>query len=142
MKNKKVIFSLIGIFVICFVGLTVFFGIRSIKAHDKMWEYFDIYRLEAETYIQTSPEISDKYGKKLCVKFDNSVSYSETGERNIFNVFSDTFNPQAPKNLDEFNKKVYRIEFEVDINGDPYEIIFVRNDQGILAVSSLELLEN
>ena len=102
MKNKKIIFVLIGALVVCFIGSSIFFALQGISAAKKRQEYFDVYRDMAEEYIKSDSGMLDKYGDDFSVEFDNSVTYSESGERGFFDRYIEVFVPNAPDTLDEF----------------------------------------
>ena len=136
--KKNIVFVFIGFFVLCFAGLSVFFALQGISAANKEQEYFDVFRLRAEEYIKSSAEITSKYGQDISVGFDDSVTYSASGERGFFDKYMEAFFPEVPSSLEEFCDGIDMIRFNVEINGDNYEIIFEKNDQGELAVTSLE----
>ena len=137
MKNKKIIFVLIGALVVCFIGSSIFFALQGISAAKKRQEYFDVYRDMAEEYIKSDSGMLDKYGDDFSVEFDNSVTYSESGERGFFDRYIEVFVPNAPDTLEEFTDGIDMIEFNVRISGDEYEIIFEKNDLGELVVTNL-----
>ena len=137
MKNKKFIFVLIGVLVVCFIGTSIFFALQGISAANKRQEYFDIYRANAEEFIKSDSEILSKYGSDISVKFDNSVTYSESGERGFFDIYIEVFAPRVPDTLEEFTNGIEMIMFKVKINGDLYEITFEKNSVGELVVSNL-----
>ena len=137
MKNKKIIFVLIGVLVVCFIGASIFFAFQGISAENKRQEYFDVYRDMAEKYIKANSEMLNKYGDDISVEFDNSVTYSESGERGFFDRYIEVFVPNAPDTLEEFTDGIDMIKFNVKISGDEYEIIFEKNDLGELVVTNL-----
>jgi len=140
MKNKKIIVIFACVFVACFMSVSIFFSLQSISAHDKKMEYFDFYKSMAEEYIKSLSEICDKYGDDVEVDFDNTLSYSESGERGIFDRYIELFVPKVPATLEEFNAGIEMITFKAEINRDDYEIVFKKNESGELVVSSLSLL--
>ncbi len=137
MKNKKIIYVLIGVFAVCFIGASIFFALQGISATNKKQEYFDVYRTKAEEYIKSDSEMLDKYGDNISVRFDNSVAYSESGERSSFNKYIEVFMPKVPDTLEEFTKGMDMIKFNVKISGNEYEIIFEKNNLGELVVTNL-----
>ena len=137
MKNKKIIFVLIGALVVCFIGASIFFALQGISAANKRQEYFDVYRDMAEKYIKANSEMLNKYGDDISVEFDNSVTYSESGERGFFDRYIEVFVPNIPDTLEEFTDGIDMIKFNVKISGDEYEIIFEKNDLGKLVVTNL-----
>ena len=137
MKNKKLIFVLIGVLVVCFIGASIFFALQGISAENKRQEYFDVYRDMAEKYIKANSEMLNKYGDDISVEFDNSVTYSESGERGFFDRYIEVFVPNIPDTLEEFTDGIDMIKFNVKISGDEYEIIFEKNDLGKLVVTNL-----
>ena len=137
MKNKKLIFVLIGVLVVCFIGASFFFALQGISAGNKIQEYFDVYRDMAEKYIKANSEMLNKYGDDISVEFDNSVTYSESGERGFFDRYIEVFVPNIPDTLEEFIDEIDMIKFNVKISGDEYEIIFEKNDLGKLVVTNL-----
>ena len=137
MKNKKFIFVLISVLVVCFIGASIFFALQGISAENKRQEYFDVYRDMAEKYIEANSEMSNKYGDDISVEFDNSVTYSESGERGFFDRYIEVFIPNIPDTLEEFTDGMDMIKFNVKISGDEYEIIFEKNDLGKLVVTNL-----
>ena len=137
MKNKKIIFVLIGVLVVCFIGASIFFASQGISAENKRQEYFDVYRDMAEKYIKANSEMLNKYGDDISVEFDNSVTYSESGERGFFDRYIEVFVPNIPDTLEEFTDGIDMIKLNVKINGDEYEIIFEKNDLGKLVVTNL-----
>ncbi len=137
MKNKKLLFILIGIFAVCFVGASVFFALQGISAANKEQEYFDFYRTTAEEYIKSDSKMLSKYGDDISVKFDNSFTYSKSGERGFFDRYIEFFVPNVPDTLDEFTAGIDMIKFNVKIDGNVYEIVFEKNSIGELVVSSL-----
>ncbi len=137
MKNKKIIFILLGALVVCFIGASIFFALQGISAANKKQEYFDVYRDMAEKYIKSNSETLNKYGDDFSVEFDNSVTYSESSERGFFDRYIEVFVPNAPDTLEEFTDGIDMIKFNVKINGDEYEITFEKNNAGALVVSNL-----
>ena len=137
MKRKIIIFVLIGIFATSFLGLTAFTVTRGISANEKRQEYFDVYMVQAREYIESSPEILDKYGNDISIEFDKTITYSAEGERSFSDLIIDTFFPQAPDTIEEFVSETEKISFDASINGDEYEIIFTKDPAGNLTVSSL-----
>ena len=137
MKNKKFIFVLIDVLVVCFIGASIFFALQGISAENKRQEYFDVYRDMAEKYIKANSEMLNKYGDDISVEFDNSVTYSESGERGFFDRYIEVFVPNIPDTLEEFTDGIDMIKFNVKISGDEYEIIFEKNDLGKLVVTNL-----
>ena len=137
MKNKKIIFVLIGVLVVCFIVASIFFAMQGISAENKRQEYFDVYRDMAEKYIKANSEMLNKYGDDISVEFDNSVTYSEIGERGFFDRYIEVFVPNIPDTLEEFTDGIDMIKFNVKISGDEYEIIFEKNDLGKLVVTNL-----
>ena len=137
MKNKKFIFGLIGVLVICFIGASIFFALQGISAENKRQEYFDVYRDMAEKHIKANSEMLNKYGEDISVEFDSSVTYSESGERVFFDRYIEVFVPNIPNTLEEFTDGIDMIKFNVKISGDEYEIIFEKNDLGKLVVTNL-----
>ena len=137
MKNKKIIFVLIGALVVCFIGSSIFFALQGISAAKKRQEYFDVYRDMAEEYIKSDSGMLDKYGDDFSVEFDNSVTYSESGERGFFDRYIEVFVPNVSDTLEEFTDGIDMIKLNVKINGDEYEIIFEKNDLGELVVTNL-----
>ena len=143
MKNKKLLFILLGIFAVSYVVASIFFALQGFSAAQKRHEYFDVYELQAEEYIKSSPEIKSKYGEDIHVVFDNSVTYSTSGERGGFsNLFMQVFNPQVPDTIEEFIEEIDMIKFNAKINGDKYEITFEKNSQGQLCASNLMAGDN
>ena len=137
MKNKKFIFVLISVLVVCFIGASIFFALQGISAENKRQEYFDVYRDMAEKYIKANSEMLNKYGDDISVEFDNSVTYSESSERGFFDRYIEVFVPNIPDTLEEFTDGMDMIKFNVKISGDEYEIIFEKNDLGKLVVTNL-----
>ena len=137
MKNKKFIFVLISVLVVCFIGASIFFALQGISAENKRQEYFDVYRDMAEKYIKANSEMLNKYGDDISVEFDNSVTYSESGERGFFDRYIEVFVPNIPDTLEEFTDGIDMIKFNVKISGDEYAIIFEKNDLGKLVVTNL-----
>ena len=137
MKNKKLRFILLAVFAVCFIGVSFFFALQGISAGNKRQEYFDVYRDMAEKYIKANSEMLNKYGDDISVEFDNSVTYSESGERGFFDRYIEVFVPNVPDTLEEFTDGIDMIKFNVKISGDEYEIIFEKNDLGELVVTNL-----
>ena len=137
MKNKEFIFVLIGLLVVCFIGASIFFALQGISAENKRQEYFDVYRDMAEKHIKANSEMLNKYGDDISVEFDNSVTYSESGERGFFDRYIEVFVPNIPDTLEEFTDGIDMIKFNVKISEDEYEIIFEKNDLGKLVVTNL-----
>ena len=137
MTEPKFIFVLIGVLVVCFIGASFFFVLQGISAGNKRQEYFDVYRDMAEKYIKANSEMLNKYGDDISVEFDNSVTYSESGERGFFDRYIEVFVPNIPDTLEEFTDGIDMIKFNVKISGDEYEIIFEKNDLGKLVVTNL-----
>ena len=137
MKNKKLLFILLGIFAVCFIGASIFFAMQGISANNKMQEYFDVYREKAEEYIKSDEEILSKYGNNVSVEFDSSVQYRESGERGFFDKYIEVFAPRVPDSLEKFTEGIETITFDVKINDDQYEITFEKNSIGELVVSNL-----
>ena len=142
MNKKRNLIILIGVIAaICFFGTSVFFALQGFSAAEKRHAYFDVYKAQAEEYINTAPEILDKYGDRISIKFDKTVTYSENRDRGFFDRYLEIFSPQVPDTLEEFVETIDRIKFKVWINKDAYEITFEKNDSGELVVSSLTSLK-
>ena len=137
MKNTKILFILLSVFAVCFIGASIFFALQGISAANKEQEYFDVYRNKAEEYIQSNSEMLNKYGDDISVNFDNSVTYSESGERGFFDRYIEVFAPHVPDTLEEFTAGIDMIKFNVKISGDEYEITFEKNSLGELVVTNL-----
>ena len=140
MKRKIIIFVLIGVFVTSFLGLTAFSVTRGISVGEKRQEYFDVYLAQAREYIESSPEILDKYGNDISIEFDKTVTYLAEGERSFLDLIIDTFFPRVPDTIEEFALETEKLDFNASINGDEYEIIFTKDLTGKLTVSSFEPL--
>ena len=137
MKNKKTLFVLLGVVAVCFIGISMFFALQGISAANKRQEYFDVYREKAEEYIKSDSEVLNKYGNDISVEFDSSVIYVESEKRGFFDKYIEVFAPRVPDTLEEFTKGIDMLEFDVEINGDKYEIAFEKNSAGELVVSNL-----
>ncbi|MBQ9937100.1 MAG: hypothetical protein IJO86_02085 [Oscillospiraceae bacterium] len=137
MKNKKSLFILLGVVVVCFIGVSIFFALQGISAANKRQEYFDVYREKAEEYIKWDSEVLKKYGNDVSVEFDSSVTYRKNGKRGFFDRYIDVFAPYVPNTLEEFVEGIEMIKFDIKINGDKYEITFEKNSAGELVVSNL-----
>ena len=140
MKRKIIIFVLIGVFVTSFLGLTAFSVTRGISVGEKRQEYFDVYLAQEREYIESSPEILDKYGNDISIEFDKTVTYLAEGERSFLDLIIDTFFPRVPDTIEEFALETEKLDFNASINGDEYEIIFTKDLTGKLTVSSFEPL--
>lgn len=137
MKKKILFFVLIGILITFFVGTSMFFVLQGFLATNKEHAYFDVYRAQAEEYIKSSPEILEKYQDGISVKFDNSVTYQRNTKRTLIDTFVYIFSPDVPETIEEFSANIKMIKFNTRINGDAYEVIFEKNDNGELYVSRL-----
>ena len=137
MKNKKLMFILIGVFAVLFISASIFFVLQGLSAADKEQEYFDFYRDKAEEYIKSDSEMLNEYGNDISVEFDNSVTYRESGKRGFFDRYIEVFVPSVPATLEEFTSEMEMIKFNVKINGDLYEITFEKTDNGELVVTGL-----
>ena len=137
MKNKKILFILLSVFAVCFVGAIIFFALQGISAANKEQEYFDVYRGKAEEYIKSDSEVLSKYGNDISVEFDNSVTYRESGKRGFFDRYIEVFAPRVPDTLEEFTEEIDMIKFNVKVNGNEYEITFEKNSLGELGVTNL-----
>ena len=78
MKNQKLIFILIGVFVVLFISACFFFALQGLSAAYKKQEYFDFYRDKAEEYIKSDSEMLSEYGNDISVEFDNSATYRKS----------------------------------------------------------------
>jgi len=136
-KNKKLLFVLLGVFIVCFIGVSIFFALQGISAANKRNEYFDVYKEKAEEYIKSDSEVLNKYGNNVSVTFENSVTYRESGKRGLLDRYIEVFVPRVPDTLEEFTAGIEMIKFDVKINGDKYEITFEKNGVGELAVSNI-----
>lgn len=137
MKKKIIFFVLIGILVAFFVGTSVFFVLQGMFAANKEQEYFNVYRAQAEEYIKSSPEILGKYRDGISVEFDNSVTYQRNTKQKLADKFVYIFSPDIPKTIEEFGANIKMLKLNAIINGDVYEVIFEKNDNGELCVSRL-----
>ena len=137
MKNKKLLLIIIGVLVISFIGASVFFAWQGISAANKKQEYFEVYRDIAKKYIASDSEMLNKYGDDISVTFDNSVTYSKSGERGFWDSYIEIFAPRVPDTLEKFTDEIDMIKFNVRIRGDKYEIIFEKNTLGELVVTNL-----
>ncbi len=137
MKNKKLLFIILGVLVVCFVGATFFFVSQGILASNKEQKYVDFYRNEAEEYIKANSEMLNKYGDDFSVDFDNSVTYSLSEERGFFDRYIELFAPKVPDTIEEFTDGIDAIKFGFEIKRDKYEIIFEKNSDGELVVTNL-----
>lgn len=138
MKRKIIIFVLIGVFATSFLGLTAFSVTRGISVGEKRQEYFDVYLAQAREYVESSPEILDKYGNDISIEFDKTVTYLTEGERSFLDLIIDTFFPRVPDTIEKFALETEKLGFNASINGDEYEIIFTKDLTGKLTVSSFE----
>jgi len=138
MKRTVILITVIVVFGLCFVGTSISLTLRNIAATDKLMEYFDNYKAEAEAYILSSPEMQQLYGADMAVVIDESVRYT-VDEATDSNRYRNVFNPQAPESIEEFSAYVQTIEFDAKVNGDDYTITFTKDAQGKLLVSSLVL---
>ncbi len=136
MKNKSLLFILLGIFVVCFIGGSIFFAQQGISAAHKRQEYFDVYRSQAEEYIKASSDIKNKYGDDISIDIDGTTTYSESG-KGFFDRYIEVFAPNVPDTFEEFSKGIDMVSFELTINGDAYRITFEKDGKGYLAVSEL-----
>lgn len=136
MKNKKLLFILLGVFAVCFIGVSIFFAMQGISAANKRQKYFDVYREKAEEYIKSDSEVLSKYGNNVSVEFDDSVTYRENDKRGFFDKYIAVFAPRVPDSLEEFTEGIDMIKFDIKINGDKYEITFEKNSVGELVVSN------
>ena len=137
MKNKKLLFILLGVFAVCFIGVSIFFAMQGVSAANKRQEYFDVYREKAEEYIKSDAVVLSTYGNDVSVEFESSVTYSESGERGFFDRYIEVFVPSVPDTLEEFTDEIDMIKFNVKISEDEYEIIFEKNDLGELVDTNL-----
>ena len=137
MKNQKLIFILIVVFVVLFISACFFFALQGLSAAYKKQEYFDFYRDKAEEYIKSDSEMLSEYGNDISVEFDNSVTYRESGKQGFFDRYIEVFVPSVPATLEEFTSEMEMIKFNVKINGDLYEITFEKTDNGELVVTGL-----
>ena len=137
MKNQKLIFILIGVFVVLFISACFFFALQGLSAAYKKQEYFDFYRDKAEEYIKSDSEMLSEYGNDISVEFDKSVTYRESGKQGFFDRYIEVFVPSVPATLEEFTSEMEMIKFNVKINGDLYEITFEKTDNGELVVTGL-----
>ena len=138
MKDKKTTFILIlgSILLVCFIGSTLFLVFQGISAQDKQHEYHNLYRAQAKEYIESDPEIREKYGEDISVEF-GSYSYTYSEKRRAIDRYIEVFFPWKPETVEEFNAKIDAIRFNVKINDDPYEIILEKNENGELSVTGL-----
>lgn len=137
MKKKVIIFVLVGILVVFIIGTSIFFISRGTSALNKEKEYFDVYRLQTEQYIKSSPEILDKYGDDISVRFDNSITYKRSTKQGFVDKFLYIFSPDVPETIQEFSANIKMIKFNVTINGDEYEVILEKNHCGEFEVLRL-----
>ena len=137
MKNKKLLFILLGVFAVCFIGASIFFVMQGVSAANKRQEYFDVYREKVAEYIKSDAVVLSTYGNDVSVEFESSVTYSESGERGFFDRYIEVFVPGVPDTVEEFTDGIDMIKFIVKISGDEYEIIFEKNDLGELMVTNL-----
>ena len=135
MKNKILFYVLCVLCALCFICLTLFFTFRAISAHDKEWEYFNVYRARAVDYIKKDSDILNRYGDDVSVEFDNSITYSEVAPKPYFKRLAEVFNPNVPETFEEFDKNIKSVKLYVEVNGESYEITFERDMQGGLNVS-------
>ena len=61
----------------------------------------------------------------------------DTCLQGFFDRYIEVFAPRVPDTLEKFTNGIEMIKFEVEINGDLYEITFEKNSAGELAVSNL-----
>ena len=141
MKKKTLLFILIGVLATCLLAVSLFFVLQGVSAANKQNQYFDVYRARAEEYIKSSPEMIEKYGENITVEFDNSVTYSQSGERGFFDSVIEAFAPRVPDTLEEFEQGIDRIRFNVKVNKKAHEITFEKNDAGELVVSGLKAVK-
>ena len=140
MKKKKTLFICLGIFGTLSLALTVFVISRGLYAGEVNDSYFDVYRAEAVEYINSSPEIAEKYGTSPRIKFDSEVHCISAKKRRPGDLIIYVFAPDIPDSIEEFNSGFKTIEFDLTINGDDYRIRFDKDDSGDFFVSSLECL--
>ena len=136
--KKPLIFILVGVIVVCLIGACVFLATLKISATNKENAYFDVYKSMAADYIRISPEIIAKYGEDNLDLDFGTISYYESG-RTTLGIYVDYFFPKVPDTIEEFSKNIRDMSIEVTINGDDYQVNFLKNEQGNLVV--IEVVE-
>ena len=136
--KKPLIFILVGVIVVCLIGACVFLATLKISATNKENAYFDVYKSMAADYIRISPEIIAKYGEDNLDLDFGTISYYESG-RTTLGIYVDYFFLKVPDTIEEFSKNIKDMSIEVTINGDDYQVNFLKNEQGNLVV--IEVVE-
>ena len=137
MKHKNLLIILIGVLVVCMIGMSLFYVFQGVMDAQREQEYFDVYRAKAEEYIRSAPRMLEKYGDNMAVQFDSATRYKLSGERSFLDTVKELFGTRTPDTIEEFVTGIDWIKFTIAVNGEEYEITFSKNEQGELVVSSL-----
>ena len=95
----------------------------------KEQEYISVYKEKAEEYIRYDEEILSDFGGNISIRFVGTTVRYEDDEG--------LFDSEVPDSLEEFIEEVERIEFNLKINGEKYELVFINNGTGDLVVAKL-----
>ncbi len=137
MKNKTLFGVLIAAAILLFIGCSLFVVLRGVAAAEQWERYVDVYRERATQYMTASPEMTERYGNEISVRFDSSYTYSLTEPQGFFDRYLEMFRPQPPESLVGFTASVKRLRFTLYVGGDAYEMGFEKDAQGELAVSGM-----
>ena len=136
--KRPLVIVLVSIVAVCLIGCFVFLLTTRLSANTKADAYFDVYKSMAADYIRISPEIIAKYGEDNLDLDFGTISYYESG-RTTLGIYVDYFFPKVPDTIEEFSKNIKDMSIEVTINGDDYQVNFLKNEHGNLVV--IEVVE-
>ena len=96
MKKLLLVLIPVGVLLLVFICLSVFFAVRGVYAAQVTDSYFLVYRDRAVDYAKASPDLLAKYGD-YTVRPDSSVSYRYTEEEgDLHGCFLMSLTPGSP----------------------------------------------
>ena len=128
-KNKKILIALICFFGALAILIGALIAVPEISDAIKEQEYISVYKEKAEEYIRYDEEILSDFGGNISIRFVGTTVRYEDDEG--------LFDSEVPDSLEEFIEEVERIEFNLKINGEKYELVFINNGTGDLVVAKL-----
>ena len=142
MKKLLLVLIPVGVLLLVFICLSVFFAVRGVYAAQVTDSYFLVYRDRAVDYAKASPDLLAKYGD-YTVRPDSSVSYRYTEEEEgLAWMFSYVFDPWIPADIEEFNSRIEMMRFTLRVEADRYAVVFEKNAEGEFFITEMTLAED
>ena len=130
-KRKWIIIGVV-IYVIISIPVFIIFGVNRWSQSFKEREFVNVYEDMAIEFIQTQPDIIDKYGDNCTLYVEEFLwKYMPDYKQSIGFV-----NHNIPSSLEEFENNIEKITFWVNVDrADVYVVVFEKSEEGNLEIS-------